>query len=84
MTFTAALVTLCGAALLVAVAGRLPADRGLRWRFPAVVVLIAGADAGLAAVAMVRPDREVGLIALLAAGLLFCGTYRRLRAVCGV
>ncbi|MEW2630137.1 hypothetical protein AB0903_00325 [Streptomyces sp. NPDC048389] len=81
MTFTAALIVLGGAALLMSVAGRLPADRGLRWRFPVVTVLIAAADAGLAVTAMARPGREVGLVALLAAALLVYGTYRRLRAV---
>lgn len=81
MTHIAALVTLCGAALLVVVAGRPSADRGNCWHFPVAAVLTAAAAAGLAVMAMTRPDRELGLIALLAAGLLLYGTHRRLRAV---
>ncbi|MEV0375450.1 hypothetical protein AB0I10_37790 [Streptomyces sp. NPDC050636] len=41
------------------------------------------ADAGLAATATTWPDRQIGLFALLSAGLLVYGTHRRLRAIRG-
>ncbi|WP_405413733.1 hypothetical protein [Streptomyces decoyicus] len=83
MASIAALIVLCGAALVAAVADRPPTDRGSRWRFPVVTVLIAAADAGLAVTATTWPDRQIGLFALLSAGLLVYGTHRRLRVVRG-
>ncbi|WP_256362370.1 hypothetical protein [Streptomyces sp. TRM70350] len=79
--FLAALIILGCAALVAAVATRPPVGWGFRWRFPLVVVLIAAADAGLVVMAATRSDRQTGLISLLAAGLLVCGTQRRMRAV---
>ena len=75
----AALAILAAAVAVVTVSDHVPrAER--RWCYPAAIVLAAVANTALAVVVAAGPDRQVGLIPLLAAALLGYGVHRRIRA----